>query len=396
MKFAIGVLLATGIQLAAAPIDHTVEDWNREFREAVRRQTPPPCLVARNLAILHLAMWRASEASSPENRSAAIAASAHEVSVTLFPGDRAKFDRLLTSSPDAPPEVVKRSRSLAQSEVNRRKDDGSTTTVHYQPDLEVGIWQRTTNNREPELPHWSHVRPFLLESAAEFRPPPPPEIGTESYHQDLAEVARLGGRNSRVRTKDQAESAFFWSDFSYTDSPPGRWNEIACQALEDRDMSIAEKARLFAILNLALADAGIAAWDCKFHYKFWRPVSAIRESMDDGDPDTVPNPNWKSLLPAPSHPEYVSGHSTFSGAGACVLSHFLGELPAPISIETREMPGVRRKFENFDDIANEIGRSRIYGGIHFESANCEGLKLGAKVARHTITRFEASFEPAEP
>lgn len=377
-------------QLGAAEANTVVERWNAEFLAAVRRQAPPPCVVARNLAILHLSVWKAVEKGGAGNEVASVAGSAHEVCTALFSGDRAGFDELLKQYPAATGPALNVARAEADKMLKLREGDGANTTVHYHPDLGPGIWQRTTNNRAPELPHWGQVKPFALKTASQFRPPAPPALNSARYAEDVRDVRENGGAAPGTRAPEQEIIARFWSDFSYTTSPPGRWNEIAAKSLEGRGLAIREKARLFALLNVSMADAGIATWDCKYHYRFWRPVSAIHESFNDGNPATVPDRSWKSLLPAPSHPDYVSGHSTFSGAAALILTRVLGNPAKAMEVTNRDMPGVVRTFGSFEEIAREAGRSRIYGGIHFQSANEEGAKLGRKVAEFVMENFDST------
>lgn len=368
--------------------ENVVERWNAEFLSAVRRQALPPCLVARNLAILHLGIHRAVESAGEGNEAAAVSVAGHEVCTTLFSGDRAGFDALIQEFPKAEDGVADQARTEARRTLAEREGDGSHTTIHYKPNLGPGVWQRTTNNRPPETPHWGSVKPFVLQSADIFRPAAPPDLSSAAYARDVNEVKRLGGVNSTQRTKDQEEIARFWSDFSYTSSPVGRWNEIAIEAVAQQGLTISEKARLFAVLNVAMADAGIAAWDCKFHYQFWRPVSAIHEVFDDGNEATPPDKEWESLLPSPSHPEYVSGHSTFSATAAFVLTKQLGLPRERIKVTNREMPGIIRTFESYEEIAIEAGMSRIYGGIHFFAANEKGAELGRKVGKKVMESFE--------
>jgi hypothetical protein len=388
-------LLAACLPLWGAERNDVVERWNAEFLSAVRRQAPPPCLVARNLAILHLSIWRAVENAGDGNEVVAVTGAAHEACSTLFSGDRAGFDTLLGQYSDVKGVRLESARSMAREILRERENDGSNTTIHYQPALAARVWERTTNNRAPELPHWGSVKPFILQAPDQFRPPPPPPLKSESYAKDVNEVRELGGAGSGKRTSEQEQIARFWSDFSYTTSPAGRWNEIACEVLEGRSLSIREKARLLAVLNVALADAGIATWDCKYHYRFWRPVSAIRETFDDGNEATKPDKTWTSLLPSPSHPDYVSGHSTFSGAAALILSRELGVPKEKIVVTNRDMPGVTRVYGGFEQIAKEAGLSRIYGGIHFRSANEQGAELGKRVAEWTLEHFdEITANPA--
>lgn len=377
--------------MGAVESNDVVERWNAEFLAAVKRQAPPPCLVARNLAILHLSIWRAVEGSDKGSEQAAVSGAAHEVCVALFSGDRAGFDALIKEFPKAKTkgEVADQARTEARRTLAEREGDGSNTTIHYKPNLAAGVWQRTTNNRPPETPHWGSVKPFVLKSGDVFRPSGPLALSSAAYAWDVNEVKELGGVVSVRRTKDQEEIARFWSDFSYTGSPVGRWNEIASVALKRETMTIREKARLFAMLNVAMADAGIAVWDCKYHYRFWRPISAIHETFDDGNDATTPDEKWESLLPSPSHPDYVSGHSTFSAAAALVLTQQLGVPQERIEVTNQEMPGVVRTFKNYAEIASEAGRSRIYAGIHFTSANEQGAELGRKVGEYVMKSFEA-------
>ncbi|MEM7385677.1 MAG: vanadium-dependent haloperoxidase [Verrucomicrobiota bacterium] len=184
-------------------------------------------------------------------------------------------------------------------------------------------------------------------------------------------MRRLGGERSSGRTADQTEIAHFWSDFSDTATPPGHWNQIAAGLAEQEKLTIDEESRMFTLLNLALADAGLAAFDCKYHFNFWRPETALRnDSRFD----------WKSLLPSPPHPEYVSGHSTFSGAAAEILKCFFGTDTITFETSSDGLPGVTRKFSSLWACAEEVGWSRIYGGIHYSFSNREGLALGKRVA----------------
>lgn len=391
MKLLLSVFFVFLLPLQGADKGDVVERWNAEFLAAVRRQAPPPCVVARNLAILHLALWRAARDAGDGNEARAIAGAGHEVCTVLFSGDRAGFDALLKEYPAAKGQALESGRTAARKTLSERADDGANTTVHYQPKLAAGVWQRTTNNRPPELPHWGLVKPFVLTSAEMFRPPPPPALDSAQYAADVKEVRTLGEAKTEMRSDEQTLVAKFWSDFSYTTSPVGRWNEIARNAMEGRSMTTREKARFFAVLNVTLADVAIAVWDCKYHYRFWRPVSAIHESFDDSNTGTVPNGKWVSLLPSPSHPDYVSGHSAFSGAAAAVLRKTLGPPKDPITVTNHDMPGVVRVFSTYDAIADEAGRSRIYGGIHFSSACKQGARLGIKVADEVMVGFARKF-----
>jgi membrane-associated phospholipid phosphatase len=159
-----------------------------------------------------------------------------------------------------------------------------------------------------------------------------------------------------------------------TITPPGHWNRIAKEASQRQGLSLSENARLFALLNICLADAGILCWECKFRHNFWRPITAIREANTD------PDPTWISLLTTPPFPSYTSGHSSFSGAGAAALAYFFGTDAVPFRVSSDGVPGVRRSYAGFWAAAEEAGRSRIYGGIHYEFDNRAGLSSGRTLA----------------
>src|SRR5439155_2374215 len=176
------------------------------------------------------------------------------------------------------------------------------------------------------------------------------------------------GKHSKARTKDQTEIALFWADDLGTVTPPGHWNRIAQTIALERGNTLAENARLFAHLNIALSDAGVLCWVIKFTFEFWRPITAIRETERDDD--------WTPLLNTPPFPAYVSGHSTFSGAAASVLAESFGTDKIKFETACDSLPDVKRKFTSLSAAAEEAGMSRIYGGIHWHFDNVEGLKVG--------------------
>lgn len=210
----------------------------------------------------------------------------------------------------------------------------------------------------------------------QFRPPGPPALTSARYTADFNQVKELGAVNSTTRTAEQTETARFWSDFSYTLTPPGHWNQIAQSAAAARVFGLVDSARLFALLNLGLADAGIAAWDAKYVFNSWRPVTAIQNADLDGNPDTVADSNWMPLLNTPPFPEYISGHSIFSATAATLLAHLFGTDNVAFTVGSDALPGVMRTYDSFSEAAEEIGLSRIYGGIHFLSADLDALAAG--------------------
>jgi membrane-associated phospholipid phosphatase len=384
-----------------------ITDWNTLALAAIRNESTAPPLAARNLAILHASIFDAVNAIEPTHESyfvsltappgasaeAAAVGAAYECLADLYPSQLASFDAELSRFLAATPATSNRADGLTLGETTAlfvlfwRSFDGSSTTVPYIPGTDPGDWRRTPPFfRPPDLPQWPFVEPFALTNGAQFRPPGPPPLTSSSYAADLNQVKALGGVNSTNRTPEQTLIARFWSDFSYTVTPPGHWNQIAQNIVTNRPTALAENARLFALLNIAMADAGIVVWDAKYVYNFWRPVTAIQQADTDDNPDTEADPSWLPLLNTPSFPEYVSGHSAFSAAAATVLGSFFGTDRVSFTVGSDGVPGVFRSYDSLDAAAEEIALSRIYGGIHFLSADVDGLIAGHQVGEYVFER----------
>jgi hypothetical protein len=224
------------------------------------------------------------------------------------------------------------------------------------------------------LPEWGRVRAFAIKKGTQYRPPAPPALTSAAYADAYHEVKKLGGKQSDGRTEEQTQIAHFWADNAGTVTPPGHWNKIAQTIAQDRNLTLAENARLFAHLNIALADAGILCWVIKFTFDYWRPVTAIHHA-DREDA-------WMPLLQTPPFPAYVSGHSTFSSAAASVLAHSFGTDDVRFATTSDGLPGKTRAFTKLSAAAEEAGMSRIYGGIHWQFDNTEGLKVGRTLGEY--------------
>lgn len=379
--------------------------WNEHALEAIRRDRTAPPVAARNLAILHTAVADAVNVIYQEYQPyrvklravkdidphATVCVTAHRVLVKLHPRQRDRLDRLLERDLATLPagEAKSRAISLGRHVADRllawRQDDLLPRATSYRPSSEVGLWRRTPPGfAAPLMPEWGKARPFGVRNFRAFDPPEPPRLTSEEYTRDFNEVKDLGGRDSEKRSAEQAIIAWFWRGGGGTCTPPGHWNQIAAEVALERQLTLPENARLFALLNIALADAGIACWECKYRFRLWRPVTAIHEADRDGNPGTHRDRRWEPLLDTPPFPSYTSGHSTFSGAAAAILEQFFGTDRVAFSIGSDDFPGTRRKFRSFTQAANEAGRSRIYGGIHYECDNREGLALGRAVAEEVF------------
>ncbi len=330
---------------------------------------------------------------------AAVAAAAHRTGIALFPSRKADFDALwaktVANRPATPGREAGYALGWASADaiLHARSADGSNNQSPYIPTNAPGAWRRTPPYfRPPDLPHWAGVRPFSLERAAQFRPSGPPPLDSTRFAADRETTLTLGSLDSTNRTSDQTLAARFWSDFTGTVTPPGHWTQITLALCSSNQVALPEKARLLALVHIALADAGIACWDAKFTWNFWRPVTAAQHRIPVSD-HALPNPAWQPLLTTPSFPEYVSGHSTFSGAAAQVLLRWFGRDDLSFSVTSDTTPGVTRRFASIGAAVEEIGRSRIWGGIHFPSADADGQKLGRQVGDWV---FDHALRPIRP
>jgi len=275
----------------------------------------------------------------------------------------------------------------------RRLSDGSSASVAYPGSTDVGKWRPTP--RVPEFtdpptnsvvnpplaasdPQWGAVVPFGLLTGDQFRPAAPPLLTSEAYATALNEVKDIGSGTSATRTADQTEIAKLWAQQTHIP-----FNDVARTVANRKHLTIPEKAHLFAILNIALADARIAVWDAKYQYGYWRPITAIRSADLDDNAATDVDATWNSLLDTPNHPEYVSGHSATGSAGATVLAAILGDANG-FALHSDTLAGVTREFDSFSAAATENALSRLYGGIHYRFSNEAGLALGATVANYEL------------
>jgi hypothetical protein len=385
-----------------------VTDWNTAALDAIRAGTAPP-IASRSLAILHVSIYDAvngiarthepylvqSVAPSSASREAAASAAAHQALINLFPAFAAsKFDPLhaaiLEAIPDGPQKVagVVWGEFVANQILDTRANDGWNATVPPPGGSGPGVWVPTPPGFLPyALPQWGFVAPFAMNSSSQFRPPGPPSLNSEQYAADYNEVKELGAFTGSTRTADQTEIALFWADGGGTETPPGHWNSIAQDIATARSNTLEQNARLFALLNIAMADAAICAWDAKYTFHNWRPVTAIRNAEIDGNPATDPDTAWNSFIVTPPFPDYVSGHSTFSASAATVLALFYGTDHIGFSTGSDFLPGVIRHFDSFSAAAGEAADSRVYGGIHFRFASEDGLEAGISIGEWTDSHY---------
>ncbi|PYX74602.1 MAG: hypothetical protein DMG78_06440 [Acidobacteria bacterium] len=247
--------------------------------------------------------------------------------------------------------------------------------------LAVGVWRPTPLlNATGAGPQFATMTPWVLTRPSQFRLPPPNALISPEYAADYNEVKTMGVYSGSLRTDDQSELVLFWAGNAAV-----IWNRVASEISVSRGLSLTENAHLFALLNVTMADAGIACWDSKYRYVFWRPITAIRLGDTDGNASTDPDTGWTPWLDAlpsgtPPHPEYPSGHSTVSGSAAYVLAAAFGDNTA-FSVISEIRPGTR-SFASFSAAVAEIADARVFGGIHFRTSCVRGNALGQSVAAY--------------
>jgi RHS repeat-associated protein len=387
--------------------DDVILTWNHIALAAIQRENTPPPSAARVLGMVHTAMYDAVnaieqkygvyrvDATAPTGADAiaAAAAAAAKVLNAIYPNQQAFFNAALTNSladgatAMASAAGVALGETVAANILAWRQQDGSRNPAAFNPTTNVGDWQPDLPNYDGALlPQWGKVTTFGLTSGSQFRPAGDPSLTSAAYTAAFNETKDLGSRDSSLRTADQTQSVLFWANGGGSYTPAGHWNDIAATAASVAGKSVLDNARIFAQLNIALADAGIAAWDSKYTFNTWRPITAIRQADKDGNPLTSADPNWVPLINTPPFPEYVSGHSTFSAAAAAVLGKSFGNAFS-FNSGSVTLPNVTRSFTSFDAAAAEAGQSRIYGGIHFQFSNQDGLALGKQIGDYVTSNL---------
>lgn len=403
-----GKLTVELLEDRCVPTADMVLQWNDVMLDAIRQANAPPPVASRIMAISQLAVYDAvnsiDRSSAPylvgvqvprsTSAEAAVAAAGFEVLAHMFPAQTATFQAKLDSSlatvGDGPQKTdgVALGHFVADVYLADRANDGSGTVASYTPGSGPGVWVPTPPAFAPALlPQWPDVTPFAMTSGHEFRPAAPPALDSAAYAAAFNEVKDYGSATGSLRTADETQIALFWADGAGTETPPGHWNSIAHDVSAARGLSLAQNARLFALLDMALADAAICAWDAKYAYNDWRPITAIRNAATDGNSATSQDATWTPLLATPPFPTYTSGHSTFSSAAATVLAGYFGTDNVAFTTVSDFLPGVTRSFTSFSAAAAEAGQSRIYGGIHFQFDNQAGLAAGAAIGRLVVNHF---------
>ncbi len=330
---------------------------------------------------------------------AAIAAAAYEVLVNRFPGQAPTLGPIYQSylasnglTLNDPGVAV--GHQVAAGIIALRANDGSfpLNPPPFTGSNQIGVWRPTPSylpgpppTLSPALAPWlANVTPFTLTSPSQYRPGPPPPLDSNRYAAAFNEIKAFGARVNSSRSLDQTNLALFWnSNFLVV------WNAALRDIIAARVPDIQDSARLLAIASLAMADAGITAWDTKFHYVFWRPVTAVQEADNDGNPDTVGDPNWQPFINTPNYPEYSSGANNVTGAVTRILALYFGtdEMTFSVTTTNAAAPQQTRTYNRFSDAAADVVNVRVYQGIHFRFADVIARKQGRHVAQWAFAHF---------
>jgi hypothetical protein len=386
---------------------NVVIQWNRILLAIVRTPGAQPATIhpTRSFAVMHAAIYDAVNAIdrthkpylvrlvAPRDASqeAAAASAAHDVLVALYPALKSALDLDLQQSlaqiPDGEDktEGIRIGLAVASRILALRNNDGSNAqAIPYAFGNAPGDYQSTPPNfpKQPQFTHWSRVTPFALGRANQFRPEPPPALTSDKYADAFNQVQSLGIADSTTAGADEALTGRFWNG-----AIQNYWNEIAQTASVAHNLTTAQNARLFALLNLSFADSVIAFYDAKYTYNFWRPVTAIRAG-DTGNPDTVADQAWlPEVGKTTPDPSYPGAHAVISAAGAEVLISFFDRDHFEFNVTSEVLPGVERSFTSFSAAAEEATLSRIFAGVHFRFDLTSGRRLGHNVADLVLDNF---------
>lgn len=417
MKMHLAMLMAALSAIGGVAQADVVTDWNNTLLQAVRTGSTNPPVASRTMAMVHTAVYDAVNSidrthqpyhislnvPGTTSREAAAAQAARDVLAHVYPAQVATFDAALTTHLNAIPNSADKTAgislgsSVAASIIALRTGDHSTDVVPYTPSGQIGDWAPTPPANAPALlPNWPTVTPWAMTSGSQFRDANgPPAINSAAYTTAYNEVKEIGSATSATRTADQTDIARFWADGGGTSTPPGHWNRIAQTVAASEGNTLSENARLFALLNIASADAAIACWDNKYVSDLWRPLTAIRAGDADGNNDTTGDAAWTPLIGTPPFPSYTSGHSTFSAAAAAVLAEFYGTDNIAFTTSAEGFAVPDRSYTSFSQAANEAMLSRLYGGIHWRFDNEDGLSGGTLLGNFVAaTQLQAVPEPS--
>lgn len=417
-----GIAAAVLIATSGAAKADIFDDWTEQWLDTIRVVGGAPCPIARNTAILYVGIFEAVNSIQQDHvpymghvtvpgearKEAAISAAAHKILVSLYPDRQPIFFDQHTADLAAIPNDTATANGILVGEaaadqiLAARAGDLTDFDPPYTYLPDPGSYRPTPPDfhQPPFNPGWGSTLPWTMSEGSQFRPKGPNGfrrldrlLRSPGYARQLNEVKMLGERYSQARTADQTEIAWFWAnDRDGTFKPPGHLLDITRTVASQQGLSLDERVRLFALVGLALGDAGLVAWDMKYStdVDLWRPVTAIREADTDRNGRTQPDLEWLPLLEfSPPFPAYTSGHATFGAAHAAVMRGFFGTDEVTFTIGTDEpiVSDVTRTYTRFTDAGRENGVSRVYLGVHFRFDADIGYASGIRLGDHVVGKY---------
>ena len=396
-------LLVLVAALAGAPTTtasaNVITDWDEVGVKTIQPiGVPPPInpgLFFRTMAMMHLAMLNAVNAIEPRyqpykfqskaepnalQEAAAASAAAKVLAGVAGNADvRAKLTSYLATIPDseAKDRGVRLGEEVASKMLELRADDGSKTLNAYRPVTHPGVYVPTNVTIGWE---GLTMTPFAMTSPSQFRPGPPVDLKSKQWAGDYNEIKELGEKNSTKRTARQTEDARFWLT-----TGPLSTHSMERQIVIGKNMSVPDSARFMAMVSVAEADAIQSVYEAKYHYQFWRPITAIRNGDIDGNPETERIPTWEPIDVTPLHPEYPCAHCTVSTAVATVIEAMIGTSDIPeVAVTMPTAPGITHRITNLNAYTDEVANARIYAGFHYRSSTVVGRNMGREIGSYTV------------
>ena len=382
--------------LASTSRADVIMDWNARADSIATDKRLLPPVHGRVLAIMHVAMFEAVNAierryvpyrlnlvaDRETSGEVAAAVAGRDVLVDLYPDQKSGLDALLAETLNKVEEGPAKERGIilgrkAAAEIlELRSADGGDASESYRPVAQPGVYVPTTL---PAASTVSGFTPWVMSSAAQFRPGGPPALTSDTWTRDLNEIREIGGLNSKTRTAEQTDIGKFWFL-----TGARTYNPIVQQVAQHRKMDLLDCARLYALASMAAEDAFIAVFDAKYTFNFWRPVTAIRNADQDGNSATPRDATWLPLGDTPMHPEYPCAHCITSAAVAAVLRGVVGEDVGEIAVTSPTAPGVVRRWTRLDDYRDEVSNARVWAGFHYRFSTEVGKDMGKKIGELTI------------
>jgi len=407
----IGAWIAAGAPASA--LANVITDWDEK---AVSVVTPMaslggtvPYMAQRFMGMVHCAMFDAVNsierryqpylvqlpADPTASKEAAAAAAAAAVLATI---DAKTADEVhgalaayLAAIPDGPAKSdgIKLGAAVAAKVLEARANDGSGAPDDYRPRTTAGVYVPTAYTLAP---WWPNLKPFAMTKGSQFRPDPPIALESKEWATDYNEIKEYGGLNSTKRTAEQTETARFWLI-----GAPAAYHPFVRQLATAKQMSVIDSARFMTLVAVGLNDAIIAVLDAKYHYDFWRPVTAIRNGDIDNNPATEREATWQPIAPTPMHPEYPCAHCILSGSVAGVVKAALGTTDIPeIATTSPTAPGVTHRWTNMTALTDEVANARIWSGFHYRFSTRVGTDMGLRIGEHVVKSVMQPASSAPP